>query len=201
MRRMPQWQSISRFQLLMLLLSATMHNFLTSRSTACLGTCFDSFSEDVAHNNISVQDEVEATMTEHGVLPVVHPPPFYGDPADVPERPPIIAGVQFRVPSTALGDLKPFVWGDARSGSSAMDMLRSKMVRMEYRPASTGEAWGVNPLAFEIRSCNPQPVALLLWNMQSFPMTHFAFWCRIRACLESHVLARGMAVTRTASRS
>ena len=90
-------------------------------------------------NFTRMQAEVDATLAEQGVPPVVHPPPFYGDPADVPERPPIIAGVQFRVPSTALGDLKPFVGGNARSGPSAMDALCSKMARMGHRPAGRGE--------------------------------------------------------------
>ncbi len=85
-----------------------------------------------------MQEEVTATMAEQGVPPVVHPPPFYGNPADVPERPPIIAGVQFRVPSTALGDLRPFVAGNARPGPSAVDALRTNMAKMGHHTGNTG---------------------------------------------------------------
>ncbi|KAK9818869.1 hypothetical protein WJX74_003598 [Apatococcus lobatus] len=89
------------------------------------------------------QAEVEATLAEHGVPHVLHPPPFYGNPADVPERPPIIAGIQFRVPSSALGDLKPFGAATARGSMSAMDALQSSLARMGQRSFSTGRKWYV----------------------------------------------------------
>ena len=86
-----------------------------------------------------LQAEVEATMAEQGVPPVIHPQPFYGNPADVPERPTVIAGVQFRVPSSALGDLRPFGAGNARGTLSAVDVLQSSMARAGHRPMSTGK--------------------------------------------------------------
>ena len=103
----------------------------------CRPGCLDDTKPDPAH--VSVQEEVAATMAEQGVPPVVHPPPFYGNPADVPERPPVIAGVQFRVPSTALGDLRPFMAGRMASGLPAMDTLKGRLVKMGHGSSTRGE--------------------------------------------------------------
>jgi len=60
------------------------------------------------------QEELDATLEAAGLAPVVHQAPFYGDAADVPERPPVWAGLEFRVPSAAAGHLPPFRPGAPR---------------------------------------------------------------------------------------
>lgn len=47
-------------------------------------------------------------MDEQSILPIIHPDPFYGNPADVPDRPVIFAGLEFKVPSSAVGNLPLF---------------------------------------------------------------------------------------------
>ena len=112
-------------------------------------------------------------MSDYGMLPVMHPQPFYGDPADVPERPPIIAGVQFRVPSSALGDLRPFVAGNLQTGPSAMDGLRSKLARSGRLASIEGghpsssrmvcEAWqGIPKRALSLHVSRSWPSSLLV---------------------------------------
>ena len=40
--------------------------------------------------------------------PIVHLEPFYGNPAHAPERPPVFAGLEFRVPVDSIATLPPF---------------------------------------------------------------------------------------------
>lgn len=54
------------------------------------------------------QAELEESLEATGTAPVVHQAPFYGNPADVPERPPVWAGLEFRVPSVDAACLPPF---------------------------------------------------------------------------------------------
>lgn len=44
----------------------------------------------------------------HGLDPVVHPPAFYGNPEDVPPRPPVIAAQRAQLPSADIDSLPPF---------------------------------------------------------------------------------------------
>jgi hypothetical protein len=46
-------------------------------------------------------------MAEQSILPIIHPEAFYGNPEDVPDRPVVFAGLEFKVPSSAVGNL-PF---------------------------------------------------------------------------------------------
>lgn len=43
-----------------------------------------------------MQAELEASAWAHGVSPIAHTDPYYGNPADVPERPRVFAGQVFR---------------------------------------------------------------------------------------------------------
>lgn len=47
-------------------------------------------------------------MAEQGILPIIHPEAFYSNAADVPDRPVVFAGLQFKVPSSAIGNLPLF---------------------------------------------------------------------------------------------
>ena len=47
-------------------------------------------------------------MARHGLMPIVAPRPHYGRPCDRPERPPIFSGIQYRLPTAAVGELPPF---------------------------------------------------------------------------------------------
>ena len=55
-----------------------------------------------------MQRELDVSMDEQSILPIIHPDPFYGNPADVPERPVVFAGLEFKVPSSAVGNLPLF---------------------------------------------------------------------------------------------
>lgn len=55
-----------------------------------------------------MQAQLDASMAEQGLLPIIHHEAFYGNPADVPDRPVVFAGVHFRVPSSAVGSLPLF---------------------------------------------------------------------------------------------
>ena len=52
-------------------------------------------------------------MDKQSILPIIHPEPFYGNPADVPDRPVVFAGLEFKVPSSAVGNLPLFTRADA----------------------------------------------------------------------------------------
>ena len=43
-----------------------------------------------------------------GMHPILHLEPFYGNSAHAPERPPVFAGLEFRVPVDSLATLPPF---------------------------------------------------------------------------------------------
>lgn len=58
------------------------------------------------HDNM--QAELTASMPELGMHPIVHLEPFYGDPAHAPERPPVFAGLEFRVPVDSIASLPAF---------------------------------------------------------------------------------------------
>ena len=47
-------------------------------------------------------------MAEQSILPIIHPEAFYGNPGDVPDRPVVFAGLEFKVPSSAVGNLPLF---------------------------------------------------------------------------------------------
>ena len=55
-----------------------------------------------------MQRELDVSMDEQSILPIIHPDPFYGNPADVPDRPVVFAGLEFKVPSSAVGNLPLF---------------------------------------------------------------------------------------------
>ncbi|KAK9829480.1 hypothetical protein WJX72_006119 [[Myrmecia] bisecta] len=62
------------------------------------------------------QEELDASMTNHGLLRINHPQAFYGNAADVPHRATIFAGQVFHVPTSATGNLSPFRGGNATAG-------------------------------------------------------------------------------------
>jgi hypothetical protein len=68
-----------------------------------------------------VQVELEESMDALGILPIIHQAPFYGNAADVPDRPVIFAGLEFRVPSADVSALPPFRVGNSTSGPTAME--------------------------------------------------------------------------------
>lgn len=65
-----------------------------------------------------MQRELDVSMEEQSILPIIHPEPFYGNPSDVPDRPVVFAGLEFKVPSSAVGNLPLFTRSNA-SGESA----------------------------------------------------------------------------------
>jgi hypothetical protein len=73
------------------------------------------------------QRRLDDTCWEAGILPLVHPQPHYSDPSHVPPRPPVHAGREIRVPSTAAPDLPPFAAAPpgARPPPPAVDRLRA----------------------------------------------------------------------------
>ena len=54
------------------------------------------------------QGELEASLGTHGLQRVVHREPFYSDPADAPKRPIHLAGLEFRIPTSAVSELPAF---------------------------------------------------------------------------------------------
>ena len=58
-----------------------------------------------------LQAELDASMAELGILPIIHPEPFYGNPADMPDRGPVFANLEFRVASSATSSLPLFRQG------------------------------------------------------------------------------------------
>ena len=66
-----------------------------------------------------MQRELDVSMDEQSILPIIHPDPFYGNPADVPDRPVVFAGLEFKVPSSAVGNLPLFTRNNA-SGAYAL---------------------------------------------------------------------------------
>ena len=67
---------------------------------------------------VCVQRELDVSMEEQAILPIIHPEPFYGNPADVPDRPVVFAGLEFKVPSSAVGNLPLFTRSDT-TGTTA----------------------------------------------------------------------------------
>ncbi len=58
--------------------------------------------------HVCAQDQLEATLGQHGLRRVVHREPFFGDPADAPKRPVHLAGLEFRIPTSAVSELLAF---------------------------------------------------------------------------------------------
>jgi len=57
---------------------------------------------------VIAQNELDKSMAEQSILPIIHPEAFYGNPGDVPDRPVVFAGLEFKVPSSAVGNLPLF---------------------------------------------------------------------------------------------
>ena len=53
-------------------------------------------------------EKLVSTFAKHDLPQVIHPPVFYGNPADVPKRPPVVGGLPMRVPTTTPQFLRPF---------------------------------------------------------------------------------------------
>ena len=89
----------------------------------------------VAEIALLTQAEVNATMWENGLLPIIAPKPHFGNPVDAPCRPPIFSGIQYKLPTAAVSELKPFSSGGAH-GPGAMDRLKAQQ-------AATGQEFEV----------------------------------------------------------
>ena len=72
--------------------------------------------------SLLTQAELEASMTDHNMLPVIAARPFYGKPEDAPARPPIFSGIQYKLPTAALTELQPF---GSRAAPSALNRLKA----------------------------------------------------------------------------
>ena len=69
------------------------------------------------------QADLMASAAAHGVHPIVHLEPFYGNPADAPARPPVFAGLEFRVPVDSIATLPPFGCGAESSAPSRLEQM------------------------------------------------------------------------------
>ena len=87
-----------------------LHN-AKDTSNAC--TCYSNLQ-------IAMQAELDASMAQQGILPIIHPEAFYSNAADVPDRPVVFAGLQFKVPSSSVGNL-PLFTRDPAAGSTSYD--------------------------------------------------------------------------------
>ena len=76
-------------------------------------------------------------MDEQSILPVLHPDPFYGNPADVPERPVVFAGLEFKVPSSAVSNLPLFTRSNA-SGAHAQSVAITVPARVTFHHYRVG---------------------------------------------------------------
>ena len=56
-----------------------------------------------------LQAEVDVSIAELGILPIVHTEPFYSNPRDVPEQAPVFASTIWHVPTSAVTNLPLFV--------------------------------------------------------------------------------------------
>ena len=56
-----------------------------------------------------LQAEVDVSIAELGILPIVHTEPFYSNPRDVPEQAPVFASTVWHVPTSAVTNLPLFV--------------------------------------------------------------------------------------------
>lgn len=72
-----------------------------------------------------MQAELESSMAEHGVPPIVAARPYYGDPSDAPARPPIFSGVQYKLPTASVSELRPF---RSLAAPSAWEKLKSNVL-------------------------------------------------------------------------
>ena len=84
-----------------------------------------------------LQAQLDASMAEQGILPIIHPDAFYSNPADVPDRPVVFAGLQFRVPSSAVGNLPLFTRDPAAGRASASTRLILYFTPSENHPLNT----------------------------------------------------------------
>ncbi|BDA47990.1 probable DNA polymerase zeta catalytic subunit [Coccomyxa sp. Obi] len=85
------------------------------------------------------QQELDNTMLAEGVPAVVHQPAFYGRPEDVPQRPAVWAGLEFKVPSGATSALPPF-----RAGSrSAAAVVQKGKANRQQQP---GRIYAMTPV-------------------------------------------------------
>ncbi len=48
-------------------------------------------------------------VNPHNLAPVQHPVAFYGNTSDAPPHPVVLAGKQYRLPTTAIDDIPPFI--------------------------------------------------------------------------------------------
>lgn len=55
----------------------------------------------------------------------MHLEPFYGNPSDAPVRPPVFAGLEFKVPVDSIAMLPAFGSGASSFGPSAMEQAKA----------------------------------------------------------------------------
>ena len=77
-------------------------------------------------------------MQTAGLLRIVAPVPHYGNPSDLPARPPTFSGIQYRLLSAAVSELPPFRRGDGTM-AGPMETLKAhahplpQLVRLSTR--------------------------------------------------------------------
>ena len=88
-------------------------------------------------------------MQEQSILPIIHPEAFYGNPADVPDRPVVFAGLEFKVPSSAVGNL-PLFTKDPMSGVQPKQCKHDTQLLSECD--SVAEATPILQLLYDCRA-------------------------------------------------
>ena len=77
-----------------------------------------------------LQADLDASLVEHAVPPVVAARPHFGNPEDAPARPSIFSGVLYKLPSSATSELPAF---RSLAAPSAWDTLKSAVAPEEVR--------------------------------------------------------------------
>ena len=96
--------------------------------------------------------ELISSCWQHGIQPIVHLAPHYSDPSHVPDQPIVFAGKEFRIRSSAVVDLDPFLEHsafdfslNARQPSDRLSELQRHRSRDRSRLADVaGRARGIS---------------------------------------------------------
>ena len=116
-----------------------------------------------------LQASLLASMYDvHGLDPVVHPPLFYGNPADVPPRPPVIAAQRVHLP-TADADSLPFF-----SPNGGVLEARSRTAAALQHPPHRPAVRQVSTPLGELRV--PAPPPLRAWSYAPQPPRPDTLW-------------------------
>ncbi|DBA81937.1 hypothetical protein WJX77_000726 [Trebouxia sp. C0004] len=82
------------------------------------------------------QSELDKSMAEQSILPIIHPEAFYGNPEDVSDRPVVFAGLEFKVPSSAVGNLPLFTRDNVPGGTGPMARLKAAAsIQQQLQPS------------------------------------------------------------------